>query len=360
MRILVEVTHPAQVHLFKHAVTLWQRRGHRVLVASRDKDCLLELLNNLGIAHVCLSRRRRGLLGLGWEMLERDWQMLRLLWNFRPDVVVGRITIAGAQMGFLTGRPVVLLEDTEHARLQQRLSLPFATVVCTNAGYRRNWGPRHVRFAGIEHLAYLHPKYFTPDPEVRSRAGLSPDEPYIVLRLVSWEAAHDIGQEGLKESDIAALMHALQPHGRIFISAERSLPARWTAHRIRLPASDMLNLLAFARIYVGEGGSMASEAACLGTPAVFVNRLRVGYLEWLENRYGLVRNVSTLRDAVAAAQALLAVPPPEYAARRQQLLRDTCDVTEFIVDIVERAGRGERTQPWTNHVGHVANSSQKH
>ncbi len=37
-------------------------------------------------------------------------------------------------------------------------------------------------------------------------------------------------------------------------------------------------LLAYATLFIGEGATMASECAVLGTPAIYVNSLQLGYL----------------------------------------------------------------------------------
>ena len=45
---------------------------------------------------------------------------------------------------------------------------------------------------------YLHPKYFKPNKNILKKLNLTNKEKYVVLRLVSWDASHDIGQKGFK------------------------------------------------------------------------------------------------------------------------------------------------------------------
>lgn len=341
MRILIEISHPAQVHFFRNAVGLWKSHGHQVMIASRRKECLTDLLDQLGLEHVCISTRSRGLLGLGAELLRRDAKMLALVRKFKPDVLTGRIAISACHAGFLTRRPAIVFEDTEHASLQQKLSLPFARMICSTRCYQRKWGPRQVRYNSVDHLAYTHPRYFTPDPAALRSAGLSPGEPYSVLRLVSWEAAHDRGVSGLSEADVGGLVDLLGRHGKILISAEGDLPEKWRHMKYAAPASAMLSVLACAKIHVGEGGSMASESACLGVPAVYVNRLQVGYLKLLEEEFGLVRRVQTGADALAAAGQMLSQPPEHWAVRREKLIAQMQDVTQYVVELIERVGGGQ-------------------
>ena len=56
LTVLVEVVHPAHVLFFANPIRILKERGHRVLVASRDKDVTLALLHEMGIEHRCLSR----------------------------------------------------------------------------------------------------------------------------------------------------------------------------------------------------------------------------------------------------------------------------------------------------------------
>ena len=43
---------------------------------------------------------------------------------------------------------------------------------------------------------YLHPNYFKPSVKILKKLNLSVEERYVVLRLVSWDASHDVGQKG--------------------------------------------------------------------------------------------------------------------------------------------------------------------
>jgi len=122
------------------------------------------------------------------------------------------------------------------------------------------------------------------------------------------------------------------------ISCEGALSAELEAYRITIPAGMMLSLLAGAHIYVGEGGSMASEAACLGVPAVYVNRLQVGYLRCLQEEYGLVRCVQTAGQAIQAVEQMLAQGAQHYQDQRKRLLVEKIDVTQYVVDLVEKIG----------------------
>lgn len=52
-------------------------------------------------------------------------------------------------------------------------------------------GPRQERLDTYKELFYLHPSVFTPDKQVLRDCGFNPDEKYILVRFVAWNASHD-------------------------------------------------------------------------------------------------------------------------------------------------------------------------
>jgi hypothetical protein len=102
--------------------------------------------------------------------------------------------------------------------------------------------------------------------------------------------------------------------------------------------------MAFASLCVGEGATMISESACMGVPAVYVNTLRLGYINMLQG-YGLVDQTTDTDEALKYCIARLADADTRQkaAAAREKLLADKMDVTAYIVETVEQAAqRGRR------------------
>jgi len=343
MRVLFDLKHPAQVLLFKDAIRILLDGGHRVLVTSRGKDETLDLLDELGIRHLRLSEMSSGLAGMGLELAWRTGRLLELACRFHPDVMLAKTGISVAMVGRLLNVPSIIYDDTEFASLQIALSAPFATVVCTGMGYERRFPGKEVRYNAPPHLAYTHPSRFTPDPNLLRRHGVQPDEPYTVLRLKAWHAIHDLGVAGYGPDDMLRLVRRVAEHARPVISAEGDVPDEVAAYLNPVPVRDVLHLLAFARLYVGEGSSMAAEAACLGTPAVYLSpESRRGYLDEMERRYGHVTTVHTVADAIERSCAWLADPAVEQRAAeaRARLLAECDDPVEFMLDLIrQHAGR---------------------
>lgn len=351
IRVLFDITHPAQAHFFKTVIRRLLREGHAVLVTSRDKDVCQDLLKRLDIQNVCVSRIGRGILGLGKELLARDYRLWRLARRFGPDVMVARGGISIGLVGAMLGVPRVVFEDTEHSCLERMMSLPFATHICTGTGYLTTHGRRQTSFRGVPQLAYMHPRYFQPDPRPLREAGVEPDQPYIVLRAVSWGAVHDVGVAGAGEAAIVDAARRLSRYGRVLLSSEKKPTPAMEEFRNPVPVEHLHHLLSFARLFLGEGGTMAAEAALMGVPAVFCSPLVTGFLLALERDYGLVRNVPTLPQGATVAEELLARPDlrQTWQGRRQRMLADSEDIPEFMWRVIHQAAqqRGDQARTAT-------------
>jgi len=207
----------------------------------------------------------------------------------------------------------------------------------TGLGYLGNHGKREKKFRGVWVQAYLNPKYFTPDSSIPVNAGIDINLPYIVMRLVSWSAAHDIGLGEFSEKEYLDVIEKLSKYGRVIISSEGQLPASMAKYKNPVAPEKIHHLLAFAKLYIGQGATMAAEAAVLGTPAIFTNPLPLGYLQAMEREYQLVYNCRNFYEGTEIAERLLKTENLRqiWQNRRQKLLNDSEDINEFMFKIAE-------------------------
>ena len=349
MKILIDIGHPAHVHFFRNAVSLWRQSGDEVLITSRDKDVTLRLLNEYGLTHKCLSRAHSAKWRLGLELVGREFQLFSVARRFRPDVMAAIAGTFMVHVGRLLNIPTIVFYDTEHAHLQNSITYPFADHICTPTAYQGDLGPKHTRYAGYHELAYLHPKRFTPDPAVLKDHGLRDGEKFFIVRFISWSASHDCGLHGFSESGKRRLIQLLSSAGRVIITSEKALPAEFEQFRMAVSPIRIHDLMAFASLYIGEGATMASEAAMLGTPSIFVNTVRAGTIDEQSQRYGLVRQLVEDDPIIREVQMLLGAPDSraEYQLKRQHMLSEKIDVTawqmEFIQNVVSKKRTGENT-----------------
>jgi predicted glycosyltransferase len=293
MKIMIDIGHPAHVHFYKNFIWEMARKGHKIVVTARNKDGSLYLLKANSIDHTVIGVMKKGQINLIKEWIGRDAGIYKIARKFKPDVMTGINNPCIAHVSRLVNSRSIIFNDTEHAKLGNLVTNPFAHVICTPACFLKDFGKKQIRYDGYHELAYLHPDYFKPNPETLEYLGLKTGDKYFILRFVSWGASHDKGQKGLSIESKRQLVKELVKYGRVLITSECPLPAEFEIYRIKAPLEKMHDLLHYATLYVGEGATMASEAAILGTPAVYINTLRLGYLQEQEEKYNLVYNYTT-------------------------------------------------------------------
>lgn len=345
MRLLFDILHPTHVHIFRNLMGELAGRGHAVHVTMRDKDVAKALLDEYAIPYEALSRQRAGI-GLGVEFLERGARLWRSVAQFKPDFLVGCMGPSIASVGrlrrLLVGdrSRIVVFYDTEMASLTNSFVYPFADFVCTADCYYGKVNGNHLTYPSYQQLAYLHPNRFTPDAEVVRGLGVDPAGKYFLVRFVSYQSSHDLGTSSISLSKKVALVEGLSRFGRVIVSSEKPLPAELQRYGLRLPASAMHHVLAFATLLVGESATMASESACLGVTAVYVSPHGRGYTDDQERRYGLVHNFTSRRmseDWIGATCRLAADETLAQKAKesRRRLIAEKIDVTAWMLSFLE-------------------------
>ena len=340
MRIVVDINHPGHVHYFRYFIWEMKENGHEVLITASEKDITFKLLENYNLEFENMGTYGISLVSKLANIPIIDIRYYRLMNTFKPDILIGFGSIRAAHVSFLLKKPCINFEDTEHSTEQIRLYLPFVTTVCTPSCFTRDLGKKQVRFNGYMELASLHPSRFSPNPAVLAELGLNEGDPFIIIRFVSWQASHDIGQHGIH--DKVRLVKALEQYGRVLITSEGALPSGLQRYQIRVSPEKLHDLLYYAMLYVGEGATIASECAVIGTHAIYINSLELGYIREEDEKYQLVSNFSgkdcTDEMVLAEARRLLQNPNlrKEGKEKGETLVRDKIDVTAFMVWFIEQ------------------------
>lgn len=343
MRVLLDITHPADVHFYRRAIQHWLDNGDKVLVTSRNKGVILRLLADFDLPHTQVGEKARGgALGLAVELVERGLVLRRLVNEFKPDVATGFGGTFVAYACWGKNVPVVIFTDTE-AKLANAITMPLAHIIATPTSFEQDFGEKHIRFNGFKELAYTHPNIFTPDPKILAIEGLEVDEPFSILRLVSWQASHDIHLTGIP--DVQKVVDTLSQFGRVIISSESPLPTHLQEFEMKGAAKNMLHLQAFAHLLFGESGSMATECTMLGTPAIFYNPARLGSIRIQEEVYKMLftfhDTAHDLDKALAKATDLLSDSHTQtlWQEKRHAMLADTIDMNAYIIDLIEETAK---------------------
>ena len=335
LRILIDIVHPADVLFFLRPIRVWQERGDELLVLSRHKDVTCDLLDQFGIAHVPVTKASKGLVGLGAELLKRSFATWKHARRFRPDVMVGFGGVSISHAGKLLGVPALSFYDTENAILQAKVTWPFITHVYVPENYSSDLPQgRFTKLPGAKELSYLHPDGFTPDRDTAIAAGLDPAQDNFLVRLVAWNANHDIGKQGWDEATLRAVIEQLP--GRVHISSEVPLPADLEPLLYRGKFSEIHHLMGCCRLFVGESASMAAEAAVLGVPSIYAADFRLGYIDELVEA-GMMQQVP-VAELPGSIDRALATDLSRQAARRDAYVASKTDWAMAIIEAADAHG----------------------
>ena len=335
MRVVVDILHPAHVHVFRNFIREMEKRGHTVLITARKKDISLELLDHYGFDYIQISEKKKAT-KLVLELLSRNKKFYKICKQFKPDVLMGIMGPTISTVGTLLGIPRYTFYDTETAKATNWFTYPLSTAVVTPSCYSGKVNGRHVTYPGYHELAYLHPDIFIPNEDILKEVGLKKGDTFFVFRLVSWQASHDVGWRGF--TDIVDFVKKLEKHGRVLITSEEEMPKELEPYRVKIEPHKIHDLMAFATMYVGESVTMASEAAVLGVPAIMIVEYGISYTEEEEQVYDLVYRFADQEKGFKKALELLENPKlkEDWSAKRDKMLKDKINVTEWMVDFIEK------------------------
>lgn len=337
MRFLFDLGHPAHLHFFRNVVARLADEGHRIRITARNKDILVELANNYGMDVEVFGTCRKGVVNMGLELLYRQWRLQKIIRQFKPDAMMAIAGTYISALGKLFRVPVYIFYDTEHATLSNLLAYPFATCIYVPKCYRKRIRWNHQLYNGYHELAYLHPRYFKPDPAVLRDVSMKPGDRFTIIRFVGWGAVHDVGRAGFTDENKIRAVRELQRYGRVFISCEGDMPTELEAYRLRLDVTRIHDLMAHAALIFGESATMVSEGAVLGVPGIYLDPVGRGYTDEQERDYGLVFNFGSRRQDEAIAKGVEVLSNgrrKDWRVRGQRLVEDKIDVTELVWRVI--------------------------
>jgi predicted glycosyltransferase len=335
MNILIDIGHPAHVHLFKNFVWIMKKKGHKTLFTAREKEHTIYLLKKYGLEYRSLGRHYKSKPGKIWGLFKFNLKLLKEALKFKPDILMSHGSMYAAHVSLVQRKPHISLEDTGNME-QIKIYRPFTEVILTPDVLEKNLGPKQIRYKGYHELCYLLPNYFNPDNSIYKLLGIEPEQKYCIFRFVSWRATHDKGQVGLTFEQKKRLIEQLSRYLKVFITSESDLPEEFSKYQIKIPPEKIHDALSFANLFIGEGATMASESGVLGTPSIYVNSI-VTYNNEDQEKYGLVFNFRDDPGVLGKALELLQIPDikEEWKKRRKRMLADKIDVTAFLVWFIE-------------------------
>ncbi|NDV46041.1 DUF354 domain-containing protein [Paludibacter sp. 221] len=341
MNILIDIAHPAHVHLTKNVYFDLIKGGHDVTVTIKDIPSAIFLLQKYNIPFVFLGKMSDSLFRKAFMQLKYNFKLARLIRKKRIDIgFCSSLTVA--QVSKMTKMDSLILDDDDDdiEPLFVKYGHSCADVVLSPDCVRRAT-PKAIFYAGYHELAYLHPKRFVPDPNVLKEIGIEEGETFFVVRFNAFKAHHDVGAQGLSLQNKEKLIRSLEKKGKVFITTERDIEPEFQKYQLKLSSEKIHSLLYYATMLIGDSQTMTTEAAVLGTPAIRCNSFagRISVFEEEEHVYQLVYSFlpSEFDNVMKKVEEILSYSDIKglWAERRQKFLLDKIDVTAFFTWFIE-------------------------
>lgn len=351
MNIFISINHPAHVHYFRNFIRLMEERGHHFIVTNRDSPMINQLLDFYQIAHTTGRERKknRSTLKVLYTLSKNVRNMVRMSRRDHVDFYVGFGSASCALTSFVTRKPCVLVDDTDHNLKNQTIYLPFCSRVFTpfyfnSKLFKYKWAKRKQENlqAYVEQF-YLHSKYYHPDSSILDTLGLTSQD-YVIVRFSAFDASHDKGIQSLDVETRKSLICLLEQKYRVVLSLEAPTDDAFFKERLlTFPPHRMHDLLYHARMIVTEGATMASEAYVLGVPYLYLNPIKCGNIN-----HQCSQSPERARQSTDAKEVLTIVKELMETAVDQQACRaevegSTICPTDYLTWFVENYPSSKRT-----------------
>ena len=240
---------------------------------------------------------------------------------------------------------IVFIDSEPHINLsyliQYKMFMPFVDSIVTPKTFSDNLGKKQIKVDSYKEMAYLHPRYFTPDKNIFKWLKIEKNENFVIIRFNAFDAVHDSGIGGFLLEEKRRLIYELQKYIRVFISSEKKVPKDLEKYLLDIPKQKIHDCLYFAKMLVTDTQTMTTEAGILGTPVIrcnsFVGTNDMGNFIELEHKYKLIFSYRNPNLAIEKALALVQDPniKKEWNKKKQKLLSDKIDITAFMVWYIE-------------------------
>lgn len=347
MNILIDIGHPAHVHLLKYTARELEAHGHKIFYSVRDIPVAKHLMDIYGMPYIDLGGKKDSLFGKMKTVLSQDWKMWRFVRKHKIDIGLSS-GIVQAHVSKFSKMKAFIFDDDDDAvePLEVKYAHPYCDVVFTPEEVKRKT-EHAVYYPGNHQLAHLHPKRFTPDPSVLAKAGLKEGEKFFLMRFVAFKGHHDVGHHGLGFEEKKKLVAELEKHGRVIITFEREIDPAFEKYRLPVPAEDIHSLMYYSSMFIGDSQTMTREAALLGVPTLkcntFAGKLAVSNrIDGADLEYSY--QPEDFDKLFAKLQELLAKDnlKEEWVAKRDKYLEQQIDPTAFFVWFIENYPESKR------------------
>lgn len=345
MKVWFDLLTPKDILFFPPVIEQLKEDGAEVLLTSRRYRELGPLAERAGLALKYVGDRG----GKGREeqlvaATARQTEMIPIVKGFEPDVAVSIASVVCARVAFGLGTRHVAVNDSPHAEVAGRLSIPLSYhLFCPWVIPYTAWQ----RF-GIQRGQIT--TYHALDPAVwlkrRPAAGPVPDlkqgKKTITVRVQESDAPYMARTDvGWTDRVLSSLLEAFPDANHVALCRYdyqlKEVQAKFGSEWIVPEVVSGHDLLALTDLFVGMGGTMNAEAALMGVPTISAFQGTLFTDRYLEAK-GLVARALTPAALVSQARRYLADPyKADHGERAARALNSMEDPVPKIARFIEKA-----------------------
>ena len=330
MKVLIDICHPAHVHFFKYIIKDLKDNHHQVIVTSRKKKIAEKLLEEENIPFISLGDYKSNIDKI-LKSIPIVIKLIRILNHFKfgkNDYVMGISPVHASIASKFVKSRCLGFTDTDFAPEQFYIYSLLSNIIFTPKWFpSKVYGAKHIRYEGCHEYNYLNDKYFKPDAEIVKKYGLSLFK-YVVIRLIDWDATHDIGKRGI--TDIDLFLNKLSKKYEIVLTSEYPINNKWKKKIFNGNLRDFHQLLYFSLGYIGEAFTTAQEALVLGKPSIIINPINCFLFEILNSRNELCKKTNDFIEAVNLLDSLVNLEQKRKDEMVSKYCENFVDLNQFL------------------------------
>lgn len=327
------------MHLLKNLIIHLIHNDHKIIVTTRNKDVTNKLLTHYGIEFNCISKPKKNIVGMIFELIQRDVCIFKLHRKHNFSVSIGS-TMSIAHLSALFNVPSYNLgeDDDDVVPLYTYITFPFTKKIVSPEVVRyTKWRNKRVLYSSYQELAYLHPNNFIPNEKILNKYNLEKGR-YVIARFSALKAYHDIGKKGINDNlwkRIKSMCHGY----KIIITRENE-----RSHHI--DPWDMHDIIAFAKMIISDSQTMTIEGAVLGVPSIRINSFvgRCSVIQELEDKYQLAYGYLPYQEDLALTMISDIINNSDsekiWGERRNKMLAEKVDFNQWLIDFFEKGLMG--------------------
>lgn len=286
MKVVIDITHPANVNFFKNAIQCLKiKHDIDTFLIAQNRGNLISILERecQGIPSTCIGKYKMSLWSKAVGLAERSLKMSFYIYKRDFDVATSFDDLGLCYSTFLLRKPLIIFEDDIEKRFGFYRYRAFPKWIVM---------PRHIpvtgnnvlKYDGFKELAYLHPNYFKPNRDTLKQYGLHAQN-YVFIREV---INTTVDYTHLNMGKLSEVCSYLREVGFEVIASleDKSLRKDFEDNCIILkePVDDIYSLLHFARLTISSGDTMARESCMVGTPAIYTGEREMSINKELESK----------------------------------------------------------------------------